>query len=359
MDDLIATEDDIDFPRLVRADHGLSVVAGLLAQNDFLGHDGIIVIPAAAGAARGGIGDTGQIRGNSAAHERDVDTIVVDGALGRHGNRQFAIEFDIGQYGLRHGIEKRSPSGAAVANFRPYTFGFLHERRVCRSGRGRLRAIRIRADDGRIDGTVPAVNTAENIAFEEPVPARVQDAGGKLRRIEWVFPACKCLELRCGQTSIVIRHDDDGFRCIRAKLLFPRVATFGVARLIPRSLSQRTEELFERLSAVNIEAGLEKSRAIAAIGISGQWFRNANGVTSAAVERDLLGLVAQAEHDDFVIEVFRGNQGGKCIQTVPNFGDGRLHAARIVDHPNDVDGEFFDSRFRCGTDANIAVGENG
>lgn len=141
--------------------------------------------------------------------------------------------------------------------------------------------------------------------------------------------------------------------------MFPRVATFGVARLITCSLSERTEELFERLGAVNIETGLEKSRAIAAIGISRQRLRNANGETRATTHRDLFRLVAQAEHDDFVIEVFRGNQGGKCVQAVPDFGDGRLHAARIVDHPNDVDGEFFDGRFGCGTDANIAVSENG
>ena len=137
-EDLFATKNDVDFARFIWTYHGLSVITRFLAKNDFLGHGRIVVIPTAVDATCRGIGHGRQIGRSAATHERHVDAIGIDGPIGRHGNGQFAIEFGIGVDRLSDSIEKRSPSGTAIADFRPYAFGFVDERRVGRARRGRL-----------------------------------------------------------------------------------------------------------------------------------------------------------------------------------------------------------------------------
>lgn len=175
--------------------------------------------------------------------------------------------------------------------------------------------------------------------------------------IEGVCAPSERFELVRGQSRVVVRDDDDGLGGIGAQFLFPGVASALVTWLITGGLSERTEELFERLGAVDVEAGVEKPRTIAAVGVACERLRDTDGITRAAIVLDLCGLVAQAEHDDFVIEIFGGDEIGEGIQAAAHLSHGRSHAHGIVDHPNDVDGKFFGLGFggRGGTGA---IGRN-
>ena len=223
------------------------------------------------------------------------------------------------------------------------------------SGRFHGASVRVRALDVGVGLRPPAVDGVEGVAVEQATVGRIEDAWSERPAVEGVATTGEVLEggrserriapraradRPSARSGVVIRDHHDGLGGLRPEQRTPRRAPIVGAVRVAIELGERAQDLLDGLGAADVHVDVKEPLAVTA-GRPGQRRIDADGVVRAAAPR-----LSEGEQDHPVVETAREELVGEGVDPRTHLGDRRCHAARIVDHPDDVDGQALDHRRR-------------